>query len=406
MGCVADAEQTGGRPLNQSIDEDGEKLDLVPGVDLGGAAGEEGNDTLDALMEGGEAILLDLRKGAFGDEVADLEVVVAIDENNEAAEVEVAERVFGVGGLARDAKPEDVQQNAFINEGEMTGDARDGVAAVAADGECGWDFDWTVRRIGENAGGEAVFLNESGSLPTHAESEAGKAGGLGGKEVEEVPLRHEGDEFGVGGKMAEVGYLKTLPADDRGEAVDLGVGKREEFVEEAEFVEKLEGGGMNGVAAEVSEEVFVFFKDGDGDALAGKKKAEHDACGASADDAGGGGERIIVWAHGWLRVASAGNGVKRNRDLWRAPFQRKIPQRLNRLRNKAKLGKKGTSAAKAAIQAQSTFGTAEALPLSKTVTLTTTMKCAERARFDAFPFLRRRVCLSAVLLLWLCSYVV
>jgi hypothetical protein len=36
----------------------------------------------------------------------------------------------------------------------------------------------------------------------------------------------------------------------------------------------------------------VFFEDGDGDALTSEQEAEHDACGATADDAAGGGERI------------------------------------------------------------------------------------------------------------------
>ena len=74
---------------------------------------------------------------------------------------------------------------------------------------------------------------------------------------------------------------------------------------------------MDGVAAEVAEEVFVFFEDSDGDALAGEKKAEHDACWASADNAAGGGERVVRWTHGGLRVASVGDGVKRNRGLCR-----------------------------------------------------------------------------------------
>jgi hypothetical protein len=90
MGCVADAEQAGRAPVLKVVDLDGEEFDLVPGVDLGGAASEEGDDALDALLEGGDAVLLDFGEGVFGDEVADLEVVVAIDEDDEAAEVEVA----------------------------------------------------------------------------------------------------------------------------------------------------------------------------------------------------------------------------------------------------------------------------------------------------------------------------
>jgi hypothetical protein len=49
---------------------------------------------------------------------------------------------------------------------------------------------------------------------------------------------------------------------------------------------------MDGVAAEVAEEVFVFFEDGDGDALTREKEAEHDAGRASADDAAGGCIRV------------------------------------------------------------------------------------------------------------------
>ena len=102
MGSVADAEEAGGGPLLETVDLDGEELDLVPGVDLGGATGEKGNDALDALLEGGDTGLLNLGKGAFSDDVADLEVVVAVDEDDEATVVDVAEGVLGVGGLARD----------------------------------------------------------------------------------------------------------------------------------------------------------------------------------------------------------------------------------------------------------------------------------------------------------------
>ena len=90
--------------------------------------------------------------------------------------------------------------------------------------------------------------------------------------------------------MAEVGDGELLAAYVGGELVDLGVGEGEEFVEEAQLVEDFEGGGVDGVAAKVAEEVFVFFEDGDGDAGAGEEEAEHDAGRASADDADGGGE--------------------------------------------------------------------------------------------------------------------
>ncbi len=72
----------------------------------GGATAEEGDDALDGLLEGFEAGGLDLGEGAFGYDVADLVVVVAIDEDDEAAVVDVARgrtrgRRVGGGGGAR-----------------------------------------------------------------------------------------------------------------------------------------------------------------------------------------------------------------------------------------------------------------------------------------------------------------
>ena len=174
----------------------------------------------------------------------------------------------------------------------------------------------------------------------------GKTGRFTGEEIEEVPLGHERNEFGVSGKVGEVGHSDGSVADQAGHTGDFGVGKLEELLEETELMEELESRGMDGVTAKVAEEVCVFFEDGDGNALTGEKEAEHDACRASADDAAGCGERVAWQTHGGLRVASERSGVKR------------------------------------------------------------IVICAERARFDAFLFCWRRLCyLSAGLLLLLRCYV-
>jgi len=56
---------------------------------------------------------------------------------------------------------------------------------------------------------------------------------------------------------------------------------------------------MDGVAAEVSEEVFVLFEHGDVVAVAGEEIGEHHASGASAYDAAGGLERWRGGGHRW-----------------------------------------------------------------------------------------------------------
>ena len=55
------------------------------------------------------------------DDVAALEVVVAVDEDEEAAVVDVAEGVLGVGGVAGEAEPEDVDGDAFFDDAEVGG---------------------------------------------------------------------------------------------------------------------------------------------------------------------------------------------------------------------------------------------------------------------------------------------
>lgn len=88
--------------------------------------------------------------------------------------------------------------------------------------------------------------------------------------------------------MREVGNGDGEIVDDRADFAEFLVRDAEEIVEEAEFVDELEGGGVDGVAAEVAKEVGVFFEDEDFDAGAGEKEAEDHACGASAGDEGDG----------------------------------------------------------------------------------------------------------------------
>ena len=143
----------------------------------------------------------------------------------------------------------------------------------------------TLRCVGADADGAAAFVDEAGDFVLHEDAEVWVAGGLLGEEAEEVPLRDEGDEFCGGGQVREVDERERLLASHDAEGFDSLVWEGEEGVEEAEFFEDFERGGVHGVAAEIAVEVFVFFEDGDVDARAGELEAKHHAGGASAYDA-------------------------------------------------------------------------------------------------------------------------
>jgi hypothetical protein len=89
---VADAEEPGEVPAVEDVDLDFEEFDLIPVGDLGYAVGEEGCDADDALVDGFEAGGFDVGlEGVFGDDEGALVVVGAVDEDDDAALIDVAE---------------------------------------------------------------------------------------------------------------------------------------------------------------------------------------------------------------------------------------------------------------------------------------------------------------------------
>src|SRR5258708_20946909 len=159
----------------------------------------------------------------------------------------------------------------------------------------------------DSGDGVVVVFDEAGDFVLHKEVEGGELCGMGGEEAKEVPLGHEGDEFGCSREVGEVSHGDRDAADGEAEGGELLVGEVEEGFEEAELVHELEGGGVDCVAAEVAEEVFVLFEDGDIDAGAGEEEAEHHACRASAYNATGGfGWRDGGDGHGWDEGSKGG----------------------------------------------------------------------------------------------------
>src|ERR1700693_5166538 len=108
------------------------------------------------------------------------------------------------------------------------------------------------------------------------------------EEIQKIPLRHERDEFAVGGKMRKVGDRDGKVFNERANFTELLMRALEEFVEKAELVHEFQGGGMNGVAAKIAEKIGVLFEDEDFDTSAGEKKTQNHACGAPANDTASG----------------------------------------------------------------------------------------------------------------------
>ena len=88
--------------------------------------------------------------------------------------------------------------------------------------------------------------------------------------------------------MREIGKRDPLVADLRRELAHFLVRQLEERLEQAKLVHDLQRRGMDGIAAEVAQEVRMLFEHGHLDARAREQKSEHHACGSAAGDAASG----------------------------------------------------------------------------------------------------------------------
>ena len=234
MSGVPDTQQARNSPALKVIDLHREQFDLVPGFDGCGTSREERRDAFDALAEGRQPSLLHLREGSFGNDVGSLKVFDAIDEDEQAAIVDVTKSALGIGCIAREAQPEDIDRNAFFNDLEVSGTDRCGVAPVTSYSERGPDLGGSVGSVGEHACDARSVMDQVCPPPAHAEREVGIMGGLGGEEVEEVPLRRESNILAHGRQVRAVGDGKLAPADVDTDALDNAVTHGcEETIEQA-----------------------------------------------------------------------------------------------------------------------------------------------------------------------------
>ena len=149
--------------------------------------------------------------------------------------------------------------------------------AVAADGEIGAHLERASGVVGAHAGDAAALLDQIGRLRPHAQMERRITLAVLGEEIEEIPLRHQRDELAAGRQVAEIGDgISRVAERMRRSVAAFSCGSLQELVEQAELVHQLERRGMDGVAAEIAQEVGVLLEHDDVDAGARQQEAEHE----------------------------------------------------------------------------------------------------------------------------------
>jgi hypothetical protein len=214
-----------------------------------------------------------------------LPVVAAVEQDDHASGLEPTHALSGIIGLLRQAEPQHVHGRADILNAQAGALAHGRVPSVAADGEVGAHLERTIRRVGAHAGHAAALLDQVDRLRPHADVERGIAPAPLAEKIEEVPLRHQRDELAARRQMGEIGKGIFVTAEDGADIDLLLVRQLEKLVEQAKLGHDLQGRGVDGVAAEVAQEVGMLLEHDDIHARARQQEAEHQPAGPAADDA-------------------------------------------------------------------------------------------------------------------------
>src|SRR5687767_9844618 len=106
-----------------------------------------------------------------------------------------------------------------------------------------------------------------------------------GDEIQEVPLRHQGDVWRVNGQVGQVGNGYSEITELTEKLKYLLVWQLKKPVEQTEFMHHLHGRGMNGIAAKIAQKVGMLFQYDDRAAGTRQQQCEHQAGRPASDDA-------------------------------------------------------------------------------------------------------------------------
>jgi len=267
-------------PAGQPVELDRQQLDLVPSGQRADRVREEGRGSGDVGAEIPEPARLQRFRAPLGEDVSALPIVAAVEQCEQPAGGDHPGRAIVAGARLGQAEPEHVHRRPQILEWKRGAVAQDRATPVGGEDQIRRDR----RTVADPADDPVAVPDQVGHLRVHSEREARIAAGKVGDAVEEVPLRHQRDEARDRRQVAEIGDIDPLAADQAAKPLGLVVRAREQLVQRAQLVEELERRRMDGVAAEIAEEVGMLLEHDRTDPGASEQKPRHHPRRAAADD--------------------------------------------------------------------------------------------------------------------------
>jgi hypothetical protein len=282
---ISNTQQARPVPNPKAIDSDSQQLDIGPIAEFADAIAEVGGETRDLPAEGGQPALAYLIEPSLRDHIRALPIIFAIEHHKDPAGIDPTQGLSGIGRTPRQAHPQNVHRSAEIGNLEACFFAHYRMAPVGTHDQLGANRQATLRGLRAQSGHASALLGQSGCFSFHFEPETRIAFCLLGDKAQEIPLRHQGDKPTMGRQMGKIGKRQKDVANLRAKRPHFLMGSLQEFLEHAELMHDFERRRMDRIAAEVAQEVSMFFENQDSDPGSGQQQCQHHPGGAPSDDA-------------------------------------------------------------------------------------------------------------------------
>ena len=113
-----------------------------------------------------------------------------------------------------DSHPKHVDRHTELPYFEASSLAYRGAASIRAKDQIGQHLEFAIRCLGAHTGDPIVLDDQVGDFVFHAQFETRETLGTAGKEIQEIPLRHEGDEFAARRQPRKVGDWHSVAVYD------------------------------------------------------------------------------------------------------------------------------------------------------------------------------------------------
>ena len=237
MGRVADREQTRAPPPRQPVERNREQLDLVPVLERIDHLGKPRVSPRDILSERRKAGATDLIGRALRNDISALPVVAAVELDQEGARPERAAGLVHRRFRLRQPEPQHVDWRTEVLLRQAGLVAQDRTPPVGRDGQTRPNL---LAILEPQSGYAAVLDGEVDHFGHHPQREGRIVPRLLREEVEEFPLRHQGNETALNRQMAGIGKSDLPVRHSRSERAHLVVGALQELVEQPQFPQQLE----------------------------------------------------------------------------------------------------------------------------------------------------------------------